>query len=125
MMKMFKITLVSLMMSAVLSASAFAAPAGEAKVRESAEETVAKTQEAVTLMEKGGSKEEVLKLMSDIRQAQKEFRFEVTERQRQKAGNILKAAREEFEKGDAKATVTLKSALDIYKEMLATYNKTH
>ncbi|MDD4914388.1 MAG: hypothetical protein PHW13_05045 [Methylococcales bacterium] len=125
-MKIFKKTLAALfVMSALVSTSAMANKAGDAKVRAAADATLAKTQEALELLEKGGNKEEILKLLSDVRQSQKEFRYEQTERLRQKAGNYLKNAREELEKGDSNALNDLKSTLDVYKEMMVIYNAAH
>jgi large subunit ribosomal protein L7/L12 len=125
-MKIFKKTLASLfMMLAFISTSALANSAGDAKVRAAGELTLAKTQEALDLLEKGGDKAEVLKLLSEIRQSQKEFRYEQTERLRQKAGNYLKDAREELEKGDANAVINLKATLNAYKEMMVVYSAAH
>jgi len=125
-MNIFKKTLAALfMMSALVSTSAFANSAGDAKVLAAGEATIAKAQEAVDLVEKNGNKDEVLKLLGDVRQSQKEFRFEATERSRQRAGDFLRHGREEFEKGDANALQNLKSALETYKEMMVTYKAAH
>lgn len=125
-MNIFKKTLVSLfLMSAFISTSAYANKDRDAKVRAAAEATLAKTEEAVNLLDKGGDKAEVLNILSDVRQLQKEFRYEQTERLRQKAGNTLKIAREELEKGDANAAVNLKATLATYKEMMTIYNAAH
>ena len=126
MMNTIKKTLAFLLMtSALVSTSAFANKDRDASVRAAAESTLAKTQEAVNLLEKGGNKEEVLNILSDVRQLQKEFRYEQTERLRQKAGNYLKIAREELEKGDANALSNLKLTLDTYKEMMTIYKAAH
>jgi large subunit ribosomal protein L7/L12 len=126
MMSIVKKTLATLLVStALFSATAFANSAGDAKVRAAGEDTVSKMNAAVDLLEKGGNKDEVLKLLADVRQAQKDFRYEHTERLRQKAGNSLKAGREELEKGDAKALADLKTARDQYKEALTTYLAAH
>lgn len=125
-MNIFKKTLAGLCLTlAFFSTSALANSAGDAKVRAAGDVTLAKTQEAYDLLEKGGDKEQILKLLSDVRQSQKEFRYEQTERLRQKAGNYLKDAREELEKGDANALKNLKATLDAYKEMMVVYNKAH
>jgi hypothetical protein len=125
-MNIFKKTLAGLfVMLAFISTSAMANSNGDAKVRAAGDLTLAKTQEAYDLLEKGGDKEQVLKLLSDVRQSQKEFRYEQTERLRQKAGNYLKDAREELEKGDVNALKNLKATLDAYKEMMVIYSKAH
>ncbi len=126
-MKQIKSTLASLLIaSAMISGTAFAEGATDAKVRAAAEGTVSKVEEAVSMVEKGADKEEILKVLSEVRQLQKEFRFEATERSRQNAGNTLKAAREEITNGDTKAAeASLKATLATYKDMLTVYNKSH
>ena len=125
-MNMFKKTLASLlMMSALVSTSALANKDRDAGVRAAAETTLAKVEEAVALVEKGAAKDDVLKVMSDVRQAQKEFRYEQTERLRQKAGDKLKIARDQVESGDAQAAASLKAALELYKEMMVIYKAAH
>jgi hypothetical protein len=126
-MGIFKKTLSALlMMTALVSTSALANKAdGDAKVRAAGEATLAKTQEALDLLEKGGDKNEVLKLLSDVRQSQKDFRYEQTERLRQKAGDKMRIAREEIEKGDANGVTNLRATLDYYKEMIKVYNAAH
>lgn len=114
-----------LMMAALVSTSAFANSDRDAKVRAAADLTLAKMEEAVSLQGKGADKAEILSLLSEVRQSQKEFRYEQTERLRQKAGDRLKTAREELEKGDANAGASLKATLDIYKEMMVVYNAAH
>ncbi len=124
-MSIIKKTLASMAIAtALFSTSAFAA-GGDAKVRAAGEETVAKVEEAVSLAEKGADKAEILKILSEVRQSQKEFRYEQTERLRQKAGDKLKSAKEELESGNANAAATLKATLDLYKEMLKVYNAAH
>lgn len=122
-----KKALFSLIMSAalVVSSSAFAESPGDAKVRAAGEGTVAKVEEAVSLAEKGADKADVIKILSEVRQLQKEFRFEGTERLRQKAGDSLKASRDAVEKGDANAAASLKDTLAIYQEMLKLYKAAH
>jgi large subunit ribosomal protein L7/L12 len=125
-MKMFKKTLAAaLVLSALAAAPAMAAGAGDAKVLAAGEATLAKTQEAVDLLEKGGDKEQVLALFSEIRQSQKEFRYEQTERLRQKAGDSLRHAREELESGDSKALADLKTTLATFQEMMKVYKAAH
>ena len=125
-MSILKKTLATLLVSAALfSTSAFANSAGDAKVKAAGEATVAKMNEAIDILEKGGNKADAEKLLSDVRQSQKDFRYEHTERLRQKAGNSLKAGREELEKGEASAIVSLKKARDEYKEALTIYLAAH
>ncbi|WP_347989308.1 hypothetical protein [Methylomonas sp. AM2-LC] len=126
-MNIFKKTLATVvMMSALISTSALANSAGDAKVRAAGETTLAKTEEAVNLLEKNGDKAEILKLLGEVRQSQKEFRYEQTERLRQKAGDKLRLAHEALTKDDnADATSNLKAALDFYKEMFVVYKKAH
>ena len=124
-MSIIKKTLASMAIAAALfSTSAFAA-GGDAKVRAAGEETVAKVEAAANLAEKGGDKSEILKLLGEVRQSQKEFRYEQTERLRQRAGDKLKTAKEELESGNANAPATLKATLELYKEMLKIYNAAH
>ncbi len=125
-MNILKKTLASLfVMMALTSTSAMAAGAGDAKVRAAGEGAIAKMQEAVSLAEKGADKAEILAALGDVRQLQKEFRYEQTERLRQKAGDRLRMARDEVEKGDANAKATLVATLDIYKEMMTIYSAAH
>ncbi|MDD5275866.1 MAG: hypothetical protein PHR16_07260 [Methylovulum sp.] len=128
-MKFLKKIAVSLLMAAsmtAVSSTAFAAPEGAAVVKAAAEGTVAKIEEAVNLVEKGGDKAEIVKAINEARQLQKEFRYELTERQRQKANDKLRIARDAFEKGEMQpAEATLKAALASFQEMLSTYNAAH
>lgn len=125
-MNILKKTLASLfLMMALVSTSAMAAGASDAQVRAAGENTIAKMQEAVSLAEKGADKAEILAALGEVRQSQKEFRYEQTERLRQKAGDRLRVAREAVEKGDASATESLKATLDVYKEMMTVYSAAH
>lgn len=108
-----------------LSASAFAEGATDAKVRAAGEGALAKVSEAVSLQAKGADKAEVLAALSEARQLQKEFRFEGTERLRQKAGDKMKLAKNQVESGDAAAAVSLKETQDMYVEMMKVYNAAH
>ncbi len=113
-----------------LMISLFASPAFAAKedhnagVRKAGEETIAKVEEALKLAESKGDKQEILKLFGDIRQSQKEFRYEQTERLRQKAGDKLRIAREEVEAGKD-GIEAIKATLAIYKEMWTIYLAAH
>lgn len=120
-----KIVIAAVMATASLTASA-AETTGEAKVRAAVEGTIEKIHEAIQLSEQAGSEEEIAKVIGDARQLQKDFRFEGTERARQKANEKLRVARESLKTGDkAAATVSLKEALSSFVEMKATYDKTH
>ena len=122
-----KKALVSLVMTTalVMSSSAFAAGATDAKVRAAGEGALAKIEEAASLQSKGADKAEIIAALSEVRQLQKEFRFEGTERLRQKAGDKLKAAKDEVENGDANAVNSLKATLAFYKEMMVVYLAAH
>ncbi len=125
-MEKIKSALASLLVaSALLSSSAFAAGATDASVKAAAEGTVAKIGEAVSLQEKGASKEDVTKVLSEVRQLQKEFRFEATERARQRAGDQLKLATNQVKSDDAAALESLKKTQSMYQEMLKVYNEAH
>jgi len=123
----FKKALVSLVMSTalVISSSAFAEGATDAKVRESGEGALAAMEKAVSLQAQGADKEAVGDALREVRQLQKEFRFEGTERLRQKAGDKLRIARSQVKDGDPAATATLEELLAMYKEMMTMYNAAH
>ncbi len=130
-MKVFKKIVVSLVMAmsmAAISSSAFAAESKDlnAVVREAAEGTISKIEEAVSLIEKGGDTAAAVAAINEARQLQKEFRYELTERSRQKANDKLRVAREALESGDTKAAEeTLKASLAQFKEMKVTYDAAH
>lgn len=128
-MNSFKNILISLFMAATLasvSTSAFSKPAGQDVVQEALKNTIESIELAVNLLEKGGDGEEVIKAIGSARQYQKEFRFELTERQRAKAVNILKRARSEMKDGSIQpAEQSLREALASFQEMKALYDKTH
>lgn len=124
-MQQLKKILISLMFAA-LSTAVFAEATGGAQVRAAAEGTIAKIEEAVSLVEKGGSKEDIIKAIVDARQLQKEFRYELTERQRQKANDKLRIARDAFEKGELQpAESKLREALASFLEMKVAYDAAH
>jgi large subunit ribosomal protein L7/L12 len=127
-MKVSKKILVALVMAAsmaVVSSTAFAAPKGQAEVKAAIENTLAgitAAQEA----SKAGDLSGISKAIGDARQAQKEFRYEGTERQRQKANDKLRVARESFEAGDTAAgDKALAEALKSFTEMKAVYDASH
>lgn len=130
-MKVFKKIVVSLVIAmsmVAISSSAFAAESKDlnAVVRMAAEGTIAKIEEAISLVEKGGDKAAIVSAINEARQLQKEFRYELTERSRQKANDRLRVAREAVEADDTKAAEeTLKSTLATFKEMKVTYDAAH
>ena len=130
-MKILKKIVISLAMAmsvAAISSTAFAAEKKDpnAVVREAAEGTIAKIEEAISLIEKSGSKEDTLTAIAEARQLQKEFRYELTERLRQRANDKLRVAREAFEAGNTKeAEEVLKASLAQFKEMKVTYDAAH
>jgi len=77
---------------AVASSTAFAAPKGEAAVKEAIENTITQIT-AAQAEAKAGDFTGASKSVLEASQSSKEFRFEGTERQRQKATDLLKAAR--------------------------------
>ena len=127
-MKVSKNILVSLVMAAsmaVVSSAAFAAPQGEAAVKEAIENTISGITAAQTAI-KGGDLSSASQDILKAAQASKEFRFEVTERQRQKATDVLKTARKSIEAGDIPAgEAGLETALKSFTEMKAKYDLTH
>jgi hypothetical protein len=126
--KKIVISLAMAMSVAAISSTAFAAEKKDpnAVVREAAEGTIAKIEEAISLIEKGGSKEDTSNAIAEARQLQKEFRYEITERLRQRANDKLRVAREAVESGDTKsAEETLKASLAQFKEMKVTYDAGH
>ncbi len=127
-MKVFKKIVVSLVMAmsmAAISSSAFAAPEGEAAVKEAIENTlsgIATAQAAIKSGDLSSASDDILKAAHDS----KEFRFELTERQRQKATGMLKKARKSIKNGDTEAgEAELASALALFTEMKAKYDLTH
>lgn len=110
----------------VLSSSAYAKATGAEKVEAAAENTIKKIEQALSLAEKGADKEEIIKAINDARQIQKEFRYELTERQRDRANNKLRMAREAYQKGELQpAEATLREALAGYTEMKGIYDANH
>lgn len=128
-MNSFKKHLVSLAVAAALAAAsttAFSKPAGQEAVTSAIENTISSLEQALSLMEKGGDNDAVLKAIGSARQQQKEFRFEVTERQRERTVNILKRAGSDIKSGNMQpGEQSLREALASYKEMKAIYDKTH
>jgi vacuolar-type H+-ATPase subunit H len=127
-MQVLKKVLISLVMTAsmaVVSSSAFAEPKGEAAVKEAIENTLSGITAAQAEI-KAGDLPAASKTILEAAQASKEFRFEITERQRQKATDLLKSARKSVDSGDAAtAEAGLASALKSFSEMKAKYDETH
>ena len=127
-MKVLNKTLISLAMAAfmsVISSTAFAAPSGEAEVKAAIEATLSGIK-AAQAASKSGDLSGISKDILDAANASKEFRFEITERQRQKATKILKAARKSFETGDTEAgDAQLAESLKLFTEMKDKYDLTH
>jgi len=110
---------------AAISTSAMAEPKGEAAVKEAIENTLSGITAAQAEI-KSGNLPAASKTILEASQASKEFRFEITERQRQKATDVLKAARKSVEAGDATAAEAgLAAALKSFSEMKAKYDETH
>ncbi|MEC4747839.1 hypothetical protein [Methylomicrobium sp. Wu6] len=128
-MNSFKNILVSLLMAAALSSvstAAFSKPAGEEAVKSALEGTISSLEQAVSLLEQGGDSEAINKAIGKARQQQKEFRFEVTERQREKTVKQLVNAQSDFKSGNVQpAEQALRGALASFQEMKAIYDKTH
>jgi hypothetical protein len=126
-----KIALSAALMAAFASFSTAPAFAEENKdknavVRAAAEGTITKLQEAIAVAEKHGTVPEMLTLINEARQLQKEFRYEQTERLRQNGNNHLRAAREALDQGNlADAGEAAKKALEVFSEMYKTYAAAH
>ena len=109
----------------VISTTAIAEPKGEAAVKDAIENTLSGIISAQAEI-KAGDLPAASKTILEASQASKEFRFEITERQRQKATDVLKAARKSVESGDAAtAEAGLATALHSFSEMKAKYDLTH
>jgi large subunit ribosomal protein L7/L12 len=109
-----------------LSSTAYAKATGEEKVTSAIENTIKKIELALSLAEKGSDKEPIVKAINDARQLQKEFRYEVTERQRDRENNKLRVARDQFQKGEVQpAEATLREALAGFNEMKSIYDSKH
>ena len=112
-----------------VSAPVFAAEAHKdlnIVVKAAADLTKTKIEEAIAIADKGGDKATFLAAVSEVRQAQKEFRYEQTERLRQKLNDKLSAARE-LATGDnmPEAGLSMKAALVQIKEMREIYDAAH
>ncbi|MDD5215817.1 MAG: hypothetical protein PHQ03_09820 [Methylococcales bacterium] len=114
---------------ATVSAPAFAAEEHgdkNAAVKAAADLTVTKLNEAVSIAESNGDKTAFIAAIGEVRQAQKEFRYEQTERLRQKLNDKLRAARDAAEKGTTQdAATATKEASTLLTEMMGIYNAAH
>jgi large subunit ribosomal protein L7/L12 len=120
---------------ATVSTSAFAAEDKNAAVKAAAAETRTKIQEALVFAEKGiadeghagafADKKEFVAKIAEARQAQKEYRYEQTERLRQKLNDKLRGARESADISMGEAVKETKAALDLLDEMDSIYNAAH
>jgi uncharacterized iron-regulated protein len=113
---------------ATVSTPAFAAEEHKDKnaaVKTAADLTKTKIEEAISLADKG-DKTAFLATVSEVRQAQKEFRYEQTERLRQKLNDRLTAAREAATSDNMpEASIAIKGALNYVKEMREIYDAAH
>ncbi len=132
-MNVLKKIAVSLVMAASMLTIAPATFAAEAHkdmnvvVLAAAKKTEASLLEVKSLLEKGGdTSEQVKNLLNEARQSVKEFRYEQTERLRQKMNDKIKSAREAFLKNDnAKTLADVNDALVIYADMRKIYDAAH
>jgi hypothetical protein len=96
-----------------------------ALVKTAATNTAAKIEEAVSIAEKG-DKAGFIAAVAEARQLQKEFRYEQTERLRQKLNDKLAAAREAATQDNmSEAVVAIKAASAYVKEMREIYDAAH
>lgn len=113
---------------ATVSAPAFAAEEHvdkNAVVKAAAANTIAKINEAISIAEGNGDKATFIAAIGEARQLQKEFRYEQTERLRQKLNDKLRAAREGADTSMAEAGTAAKGAAEILKEMVQIYDAAH
>ena len=107
---------------ATISAPAFAAEEHGDKnaiVKAAADSTIAKVNEAVSIAQGNGDKAAFIAAIAEARQSQKEFRYEQTERLRQKLNDKLRVAREAADQGTmSEAGEAAKAAATILTEML-------
>lgn len=112
-----------------VSAPVFAAEAHKdlnIVVKAAADLTKTKIEEAIAIADKAGDKATFLVAVSEARQAQKEFRYEQTERLRQKLNDKLSAARELATADNMpEAGLSMKAALVQIKEMREIYDAAH
>lgn len=132
-MNLLKKTAMSIVVAAsvlTFSANTFAAEEHKdlnATVLKAAKDTEANLLAAKALLEKGGyTHDEILNNLNEARQNVKEFRYEQTERLRQKLNDRLKQAREAFlDKNNEKTLADVNEALKIYADMRKIYDAAH
>lgn len=114
---------------ATISAPAFAAEEHvnkHAVVKAAAEGTIAKVNEAISIADGNGDKAAFIAAIAEARQQQKEFRYEQTERLRQKLNDKLRLAREAADQGTmSDAGAAAKEASAILTEMKSIYDAGH
>jgi hypothetical protein len=113
---------------ATVSAPAFAAEEHQDKnaiVKAAAALTITKVNEAISIADGNGDKAAFVAAIGEARQAQKEFRYEQTERLRQKLNDKLRAARESADSSMSEAGAAAKGAAEILKEMSQIYDAAH
>lgn len=113
---------------ATVSTPAFAAEEHgdkNALVKAAAEGTIAKVNEAISIAEGNGDKAAFIAAIAEARQSQKEFRYEQTERLRQKLNDKLRVAREAADNSMSEAGAAAKAAAEILKEMKGIYDAAH
>lgn len=124
-----KIAVSTVIATAMLTVSpiTFAGEDLNAVVVEAAKNTETSLLEAKALLEKGGdTHDQILNSLNEARQHVKEFRYEQTERLRQKLNGKLRHARESFLKNDnAQALADVNAALEVYAEMKKIYDAAH
>ncbi len=131
-MKLLNKIAVSLVMAAsmlTVSSATFAAAEHKdlnAIVLKAGENTEASLLEAKELLTKGATTDQIQKALNDARQFQKEFRYEQTERLRQKLNDKLSSARKAFDNNDnTKALEDVNAAIAYYAEMKKIYAAAH
>ena len=98
----------------------------KAQVSAAGELTLTKLHEAETLLQNKAANDVVINVLGEARQSQKEFRYEKTERLRQKFGNKLRAVIESLKEGDSNsANANLAEAITVFTEMKSTYDADH
>ena len=113
---------------AAVSAPAFAAEEHKDKnavVRAAGEGASVKIQEAISIADKNGDKAAFIAAIGEARQSQKEFRYEQTERLRQRLNDKLRAARESADENLTQAGASAKEALAVLNEMKEIYEAAH
>jgi len=112
-----------------VSSTTFAAEGKDlnAIIKHAGESTEASLLDAQKLLKEGGDTSEQIKTdLNNARQSIKEFRYEATERLRQKMNDKIKSAREAFLKNDNTKTLEdVTAALKIYDEMKVIYAAGH